>query len=209
MPCAAGRRDACGGCKRRKAGGAKKLYVGLAHPAYDALKQTGAIYKPDSGLAGLGPVERQHRRQLELKPLAGAYFAWVKTHQGEVPPKSQTGKALTYSINQERYLRVFLDDGEVPLDNSATEPALRGFCIGKHNWRLIDTIRGAKSSAIIYSITETAKANELKVYDCVEHLLTEIPKHEDDTDRSFLDGLLPWSPNLPERCRKTNKYEVK
>ena len=177
--------------------------------AYDALKQIGAIYKLDNELAGLEPVERQHRRQLELKPLVDAYFAWVKTHQGEVPPKSQTGKAFTYSINQEGYLRVFLDDGEVPLDNNATESTLRGFCIGKHNWRLIDTIRGAKSSAIIYSITEIAKANGLKVYDYVEHLLTEMPKHEDDTGRSFLDDLLPWSPNLPERCRKTNKYEVK
>ena len=83
------------------------------------------------------------------------------------------------------------------------------FFIGKHNWRLIDTIRRAKSSAIIYSITKTAKANVLKVYDYAEHLLTKIPKHEDDTDRSFLDDLLPWSPNLPERSRKTNEYEVK
>ncbi len=127
----------------------------------------------------------------------------------EVLPKSQTRKAFTYSINQEQYLRVFLEDGEVPLDNNATESTLRGFCIGKHNWRLIDTVRGAKSSAIIYSITETAKANGLKVYDYVEHLLTEIPKHEDDTDLSFLDNLLPWSPNLPGHCRKSNKYEVK
>ena len=108
-----------------------------------------------------------------------------------------------------RYLRVFLEDGEVPLDNNATESTLRGFCIGKHNWRLIDTIRGAKSSAIIYSITETAKANNLKVYEYVEYLLTEIPKHEDDTNLDFLDDLLPWSPNLPERCRKSNKYEMK
>ena len=58
-------------------------------------------------------------------------------------------------------------------------------------------------------ITETAKANRLKVYEYVEHLLTEIPKHMDDTDLSFLDDLLPWSANLPERCRKSNKYEVK
>ena len=177
--------------------------------AYDALKQIGAMYKLDNELAGLEPVERQHRRQLELKPLTDAYLAWIKEHQCEVPPKSQTGKAFAYSINQEKYLRVFLDDGEVPLDNNATESALRGFCIGKHNWRLIDTVRGAKSSAIIYSITETAKANGLKVYEYVEHLLTEIPKHMDDTDLSFLDDLLPWSPNLPERCRKSNKYEVK
>ena len=177
--------------------------------AYDALKQIGAIYKTDNELAGLEPAERQHRRQLEANPLVDAYFAWVKKHQDEVLPKSQTGKAFAYSLNQEQYLRVFLEDGEVPLDNNATESTLRGFCIGKHNWRLIDTIRGAKSSAIIYSITETAKANGLKVYDYVEHLLTEIPKHEDDTNRDFLEDLLPWSPNLPEQCRKSNKYEVK
>ena len=146
---------------------------------------------------------------MEIKPLVDAYFAWAKKHQGEVPPKSQTGKAFIYSINQEAYLHVFLNDGEVPMDNNATESTLRGFCIGKHNWRLIDTVRGAKSSAVIYSITETAKANGLKVYEYVEHLLTEISKHLDDTDLSFLDDLLPWSENLPEHCRKSNKYEVK
>ena len=125
---------------------------------------------------------------------------WVKKHQDEVLPKSQTGKAFAYSINQEKYLRVFLEDGEVPLDNNATESTLRGFCIGKHNWRLIDTIRGAKSSAIIYSITETAKANNLKIYEYVEYLLTEIPKHEDDTNLDFLEDLLPCSPGL-QTCR--------
>ena len=154
-------------------------------------------------------MERQHRRQLGLKPLADAYFAWIKEHQCEAPPKSQTGKAFAYSINQEKYLRVFLDDGEVPLDNNAAESTLRGFCIGKHNWRLIDTVRGAKSSAIIYSITETAKANGLKVYENVEHLLTEIPKHMDNTDLSFLDDLLPWSPNPLANCQKPGKDEVK
>ena len=126
-----------------------------------------------------------------MKLLVDAYFAWVKRHQNEVPPKSQTGKAITYLINQEEYLMVFLEDGEVPLNNNTTESTLRVFCIGKHNWRLIDIIRGAESSAIIYSIIETVKANNLKVYKYVEHLLTEIPKHEDDTDRAFLDDLLP------------------
>ena len=63
---------------------------------------------------------------------------------------------------------------------------------------MIDTINGAKSSAIIYSIAETAKANNLKPYEYIEYLLTEIPKHMDDTDRSFLDDLLPWPEKLPE-----------
>ena len=79
----------------------------------------------------------------------------------------------------------------------------------KKNWVMIDTIAGAKSSAIIYSIAETAKANNLKPYDYFEYLLTEIPKHLDDTDRRFLEDLLPWSPNLPMNCRKPDKKEVK
>ena len=65
-----------------------------------------------------------------------------------------------------------------------------------------DNINGAKSSAIIYSIAETAKANNLKPYEYFEYLLTEIPKHMDDTDRSFLNDLVPWSEKLPENIRK-------
>ena len=111
-------------------------------------------------------------------------------------------QAVTYALNQEKYLRVFLEDGEVPMDNNASERAIRGFCIGKKNWEMIDTINGAASSAIIYSIAETAKANNLKPYEYFEYLLTQIPEHMDDTDRSFLEDLLPWSPKLPEYIRK-------
>ena len=68
--------------------------------------------------------------------------------------------------------------------------------------QMIDTINGAKTSAMIYSIAETAKANNLKPYDYFEYLLEEIPKHMEDTDRSFLEDLLPWSENLPAHIRK-------
>ena len=88
------------------------------------------------------------------------------------------------------------------MDNNASERAIRGFCIGKKNWEMIDTINGATSSAIIYSIAETAKANNLKPYEYFEYLLTKIPAHMDDTDRSFLEDLLPWSLKLPEYIRK-------
>lgn len=84
------------------------------------------------------------------------------------------------------------------MDNNASERAIRGFCIGKKNWEMIDTINGATSSAIIYSIAETAKANNLKPYEYFEYLLTQIPAHMDDKDRSFREDLLPWSPKLPD-----------
>lgn len=88
------------------------------------------------------------------------------------------------------------------IDNNASERAIRGFCIGKKNWQVIDTINGAKSSAIIYSIAETAKANNLKPYEYFEFLLEEISKHMDDKDQSFLDDLLPWSSTLPDKVKK-------
>lgn len=170
--------------------------------ANEALKQIAAIYKVEGMLKDLTPEERKQQRQLMVKPLVDVFFAWLKEHQSDVLPKSETGKGFTYCLNQEKYLRVFLDDSNVPVDNNAAEGAIRGFCIGKANWHLIDTIDGAKASAIIYSIAETAKANNLKPYNYFEHLLTEIPKHMDDKKLEFLEDLLPWSKDLPESCKK-------
>ena len=70
---------------------------------------------------------------------------------------------------------------------------------------MIDTINGATSSAIIYSIAETAKANNLKPFAYFEYLLTEIPKHAEDKSTDFLMELLPWSASLPEHIRKPKK----
>lgn len=67
---------------------------------------------------------------------------------------------------------------------------------------MIDTMNGAKTSAIIYSIVETAKANNLKPFDYVQHLLEKIPQHMDDREYSFLEELLPWSAKLPPEMRK-------
>lgn len=177
--------------------------------AYLALTMIQTIYREEKLLKDLPAEERKIRRQLSVRPLVEAYFTWAEENILKVPQKSKTWEGFNYSINQEKYLKVFLDDGEVPMDNNAAEQSIRGFCIGKKNWVMIDTVAGAKSSAIIYSIAETAKANNLKPYDYFEYLLTEIPKHLDDTDRSFLDDLLPWSPNLPANCRKPGKEEMK
>lgn len=170
--------------------------------SYLIMKQIQAIYREEGKLEDLSSEERLKQRQVVIKPLVDALFVYLKQHSTEVPGSGSLHKAYVYILNQERYLRVFLSDGDVPMDNNASERAIRGFCIGKKNWQMIDTINGAKSSAIIYSIAETAKANNLKPYEYFEHLLTEIPKHMDDTDTSFLNDLLPWSENLPAKIRK-------
>ncbi|WP_024834531.1 IS66 family transposase [Ruminiclostridium josui] len=173
--------------------------------AYAALKQIALIYKTDNDLLGLSPQERVVRRKLLVRPEVEAFFAWVKEHRSDVPSQSETGKGFTYCLNQEKYLRTFLENGYVPLDNNVTEGAIRGFCIGKNNWHLIDTVQGAQASAIIYSIAETAKANNLKPYHYFKYLLQQLPQHMDDKDTSFIDKLLPWSEDLPEECRKATQ----
>ena len=170
--------------------------------AYLALKQIQAIYNEENKLADEYVEERLQQRQLIIKPMVDAYFALAKQNINKVPATSKTYNGLSYSINQEKYLRVFLKDGEVPIDNNTAEQSIRSFCIGKKNWVMIDTIAGAEASAIIYSIAETAKANNLKTYDYFKYLLSEIPNHMNDKDLSFLEDLLPWSEQLPERCRK-------
>lgn len=172
--------------------------------AYEALLQIEQIYRADNVLLKLPAKERKRKRKLLVKPLVDGFFEWVKEEQGNIFSSSKTAEGLRYCLNQEKYLRRFLTDPEIPLDNNPAERAIRPFCVGKKNWVLIDTVHGANASAILYSLVETAKANDLKPYNYFRHLLTEIPKHMDETDLGFLDDLMPWSDQLPEDCRKKN-----
>ena len=170
--------------------------------SYMAMKQIQAIYREEGKLKDITSEERLEQRQAIIQPLVEAFFVYLKQNQADVPGSGKLHDAFTYALNQEKYLKVFLEDGDVPIDNNASERAIRGFCVGKKNWQMIGTINGAKTSAMIYSIAETAKANNLKPYDYFEYLLEEIPKHMEDSDRAFLEDLLPWSETLPDHIRK-------
>ena len=172
---------------------------------YKALTRIGAIYKLEGALKALSPEERLKERQTSIKPLVEEYFAWVKQVLADKTalPKGKAAQGLQYSINQEEYLKVFLTDGEVPIDNSASERALRNFTVGRKNWVTINTVRGAQASAIIYSITETARANDLNVYYYIRYLLSGLPSLIDkngNIEQSMLEPLMPWSKTLPADC---------
>lgn len=173
--------------------------------AYQALVRIGAIYDLEGGLKDLTPEKRLKERQTSIKPLVEEFFAWIRKVQADrtVLPKGETAKGIAYCLNQEEYLRVFLSDGEVPIDNLASERALRTFTIGRKNWMTINTVRGAQASAMIYSITETARANGLNVYYYVKHLLEgllEIELADGSIDEKELEQLMPWSKELPAEC---------
>lgn len=176
--------------------------------AYQALLRISGIYKLEGTFKDLSPEARLNERQKNIKPLVDEYFAWVRNALETTLPKGKTAEGLNYSLNQEQQLRVFLEDGEVPIDNSASERAIRTFCVGKKNWLFFDSIKGADSGAAIYSITETAKLNELRPYKYLEYLLTELPKlcnNKGNIDITKLDPLMPWATNLPDECRKLRR----
>ena len=178
--------------------------------AYTALQKIGKFYNADTELKELSSEERLQKRQEIIRPLVEDFFAWVKEQIRlcTVPPKSKTGQGLQYLVNQEPYLKVFLTDGDVPIDNSASERAIRTFCIGKKNWMFHNTANGASASAMIYSISETAKLNNLRPYYYFRYILTELPKLCDEQgkiDLEKLDYLMPWSPDLPNECKKTRR----
>ena len=195
-------------CRRRFVNAIKAAQKDLPENsiAYQALARISAIYKLDGSWKERTSEYRMEHRQRILKPLVDEYFDWVKEQikTCNVLPKSETGEGLSYSINQEKYLRAFLDNRDIPIDNSACERAIRPFCVGRKNWNVIDTVEGAQASAIVYSIAETAKANNLKPYQYFEYLLTELPERiSRKKDSTFsLDDLMPWSPKLPMSCRK-------
>ena len=86
------------------------------------------------------------------------------------------------------------------MDNNYAEQAIRPFTIGRKNFVTIESSNGAKASAMLYSIVETAKANNLNTYKYFELLLTEIPQHMDDNNLKFIDNLLPWAPRIQKEC---------
>ena len=84
------------------------------------------IYREEDKLKELKPQDRLKQRQVVIKPLVDALFVYLKSNER----KASTAKlkqAVTYALNQGKYLRVFLEDGEVPMDNNASERAIRGF----------------------------------------------------------------------------------
>ncbi len=180
-----------------KSVGASAAKGSIAAEAYSMITE---MMHLDNGFDDLSNRDRKKQRQLVLQDKVDAYFEWVKLKYSQVTHNSVIGRALAYSINQEEYLRMFLTDGRIPMDNNYAEQAIRPFTIARKNFVLMESDNGAKASAMIFSIAETAKANSINTYDYFELLLSEIPKHQDDKNLKFLDDLLPWSRKVQKKC---------
>lgn len=144
------------------------------------------------------PEQIYRRRQRFSKKYAEKFFAWCKSEYEKLfLVKSKLGEALKYAINQEKYMLSFLNDGRIELSNNRAENAIRPFVIGRKNWLFSNTPAGADSSAVVFSIIETAKENNLKPFEYLKFIFEKIQCKE----FSLIDDFLPWSVDIPEYIR--------
>lgn len=147
------------------------------------------------------PEARHELRQKESKPIVEAFYQWVETCWGNTLPQSLLGKALKYAQNQQKYLLAFLSDGRIELSNNRAERSIKPFVIGRKNWLFCNTPGGAKSSAAIYSLIQTAVENALNPQAYLEYVFKQIQQRNDIDVRK----LLPWAEEIPESCKLSVK----
>lgn len=137
--------------------------------------------------------QRYQARQQKAVPILNKIKTWLEKSVNQAPPKTALGKALSYLDNQWPLLIRYTENGLWPIDNNIAERAIRPFTIGRKNWMFSTSQAGAKASASIYSLLETAKANELNTFDYMLKVLTDLPNAESVEE---MEALLPWNIQL-------------
>jgi len=154
-----------------------------------ALAQIQKLYAVEKQMKDQPPDKRYEARQSKSAPIIEHLRQWLDKSLLQVAPKTALGKALTYMNNQWDRLTGYLDDGGYPIDNNRAENSIRPFVIGRKNWLFSQSQSGAKASANIYSLIETAKANDVNLYDYFKTVLTQLPNASTVED---IEQLLPW-----------------
>jgi transposase len=156
--------------------------------ARQGLSQIQKLYALERTLADATPEARHAARRELMAPLLEKLRAWLDASLPSVPPQSLTGKALHYLEGQWPKLVRVLEDGRLRLDTNLVENAIRPFVLGRKAWLFADTVGGARASANLYSLVETAKANGLEPWAYLRYLLERLPAATDPGD---LEALLP------------------
>lgn len=148
------------------------------------------LYLIEKQAKTLDAVERKAIRQEQAIPILAGFKEWLEKSAAQGLPKSKMGTAIGYCLNQWPKLMRYIDDGNLAIDNNIAERDIRPFTTGRKNWMFSNTPRGAESSAILYSLVLTARANNLNPYRYLTALFNRLPNLAGDDD---LSGLMPWN----------------
>jgi transposase len=174
---------------RRKFVDAKKIQATSRTGKVDvALNLIGKLYGVEQRIKEKPIEDKFNIRQSHAKPIVKELHHWLIMHKDKIPPKSKLGEAISYSLNQFDKFQRYLEDGRLSIDNNRAERAIKPFVIGRKAWLFSNTCNGAHASAVLYSLVETAKANDLVVHDYISTCLQHIAEQPNNLER-----LLPWN----------------
>jgi hypothetical protein len=163
--------------------------------AQEGLEQINRLFAIEKELNESKPEERWKVRQEKSRPLVDEFRQWLDELAPAVAPKSLLGVAVNYCRQQWPKLVRYLEDGQLEISNNRAERSIKPFVIGRKNWLFSLTPRGARSSAVIYSLIETAKENGLDPYAYLKLLFEKLPNLP-SRENQYLDPLLPWNVSL-------------
>ena len=155
------------------------------------------LFELERKFAALNADEKLANRQKFSKPLFEEFYGWCESLKAL--PKSPLGASVKYMLRQRKYLGRYLQDGRLEISNNRAERSIKPFVIGRKNFLFANTPRGAKASAIMYSIIETAKENGIDPFKYLVYIFTRAPKAENfKNNYDVLGYMLPWC--LLEDC---------
>ena len=158
------------------------------------------LFKVEDEIRDLPYEEKKQKRQDASQPILDAFWTWVEKNSAMHTTNEKLTQALGYCQNQRKYLETFLEDGRIPLSNNYCEANIKPFATARRAWLFADTPRGAFANGVLYTLVESARANDLDVYEYLKYLLTEMPNNHHLENPAIIDQLLPWSKELPEQC---------
>lgn len=173
------------------------------------LKYCNKLFEIEKKLTELSNEERLSKRHEFSKPVYEAFLVWVDELSKKIITNEKLLEAITYVKNQHVELEQFLNDGRIPLTTNLVERAIRPFAVHRRAWLFADTPKGAVANAVMYSIVESAKLNDLNLFKYIEHLLTELPQLDNLNDEKELEKYLPWSDDLPTELKNVDSEVLK
>ncbi|MDQ2694531.1 MAG: IS66 family transposase [Pseudomonadota bacterium] len=158
--------------------------------AGEALYRIGRLYRIERLIKTLSPEQRRRYRQRLSQPRLEALHDWLQARAGQVLPKSLLGKAVGYALNQWPRLIRYVEDGRLSIDNNASERDIKTVVIGRKAWLFCNTPAGARASANLYALVETAKANGLEPWAYLKGVFRDLPRAQSVEQ---IEALLPWN----------------
>ncbi len=175
------------GAARKKSRGER---AGTIYPiALEAVQKLDALFEIERGINGLTPTERFAVRREHSAPLMDDLHNWLQAQLAKLSRNHDLAKAINYMLRRWPAFTRFLDDGRVCLSNNAAERALRCVPLGRKAWLFCGSDRGGDRAAVLYTLIQTAKLNDVDPQAWVADVLARIADHP----AQRLDELLPWN----------------